>query len=158
MAEPTTTYDLLELLASAPDQLDAALAANTRQEPAQQPGVTTGEGEWTTSELVGHLCDSARYWGGRMRLVAYEDAPELPVYDQDTFVRLAAYRYLPVETLAQEFRLLSAANLALLRGLRPEQWERVGVHAERGRLSLRDIVTVEAQHESDHVRQIAEGR
>ncbi len=158
MAEPMTTDDLLALLASVPDQLDAALSASTRQEPAPQPGVTTGEGDWTTSELVGHLCDSARYWGGRMRLVVYEETPELPVYDQDTFVRLAAYRYLSPETLAQEFRLISAANLALLRGLRPEQWERVGLHAERGQLTLRDIVAIEAQHERDHARQIAAGR
>ncbi|HEX8731974.1 MAG TPA: DinB family protein [Ktedonobacterales bacterium] len=153
-----TNDDLIALLASAPDRLDAALAANTRPEPAPQPGVTTGEGEWTTSELVGHLCDAARYWGGRMRLVAYEDEPALPVYDQDTFVRLAAYRYVPAATLAREFRLISEANVALLRGLRPEAWQRVGRHEERGRLTLRALVEIEAEHEGDHVRQLADSR
>lgn len=156
MAE-LTNDDLVALLASAPDRLDATLAANTRQEPAPQPGVTTGEGEWTTSELVGHLCDAARYWGGRMRLVVYEDEPALPVYDQDTFVRLAAYRYVPVATLAREFRLISEANVALLRGLRPEAWQRGGRHEERGRLTLRALVEIEAEHEGDHVRQLASG-
>lgn len=157
MAEPTND-DLMALLASAPDRLDAALAGATRHSPTPQPGVTTGEGEWTTSELVGHLCDAARYWGGRMRLVVYEDEPALPVYDQDTFVRLAAYRYTPAETLAREFRVISAANVALLGGLRPEQWQRGGRHEERGRLTLRALVEIEAEHEGDHVRQIAEGR
>ncbi|HEY7849177.1 MAG TPA: DinB family protein, partial [Ktedonobacterales bacterium] len=70
-------------------------------------------------------------------------------------VRLAAYRYTPTDALAQEFRLVNASNVALLRGLRPEQWERIGVHGERGPLSVRAMVEIEAQHELDHVRMLA---
>jgi hypothetical protein len=70
-------------------------------------------------------------------------------------VRLAAYRYLPVAMLAREFRLLSEANVASLRGLTPEQWQRTGVHSERGSITLHDIVTIEVEHELGHARSLS---
>jgi hypothetical protein len=158
VSEPTTD-ELVAQLASAPDQLDAALAAapQVAAAPAASSsgaasGETSGEADWTTSEIIGHLCDAARYWGARMRLAVYEDHPRLELFDQDALVRLAAYRYTPADALAREFRLVSATNLALLRGLRPEQWERVGVHTERGPISVRAMAELEAQHELDHVQ------
>lgn len=158
MSEPTTD-ELVAMLASVPDQLEAALAtsAATSRAASAQPNAATGEDSWTTSEIVGHLCDAARYWGGRMRRAVYEDNPQLELFDQDAFVRLAAYRYTPTETLAREFRLVSQSNVALLRELSPEQWERVGIHSERGPLSVRAMVEIEAGHELDHVRRFAEG-
>jgi hypothetical protein len=155
VSEPTTD-ELVAQLASAPDQLDAALAAAPPAAPAPSSsatsGETSGEADWTTSEIIGHLCDAARYWGARMRLAVYEERPHLEPFDQDALVRLAAYRYTPADALAREFRLVSATNLALLRGLRPEQWERVGVHSERGPISVRAMAELEARHELDHVQ------
>lgn len=158
MSEPTTD-ELVAMLASAPDQLDAALASysGSSRVASAQPAATAGEESWTRSEIVGHLSDAARYWGARMRRAVYEDRPQLEVFDQDALVRLAAYRYTPVETLAREFRLVSESNVALLRELSPEQWERVGVHSERGPLSVRAMAEIEARHELDHVRHFAEG-
>ncbi len=155
-----TTEDLLARLASAPDLLDAALATMPdAPEPALRPAsggqAVTGEAEWSVSEIVGHLCDAARYWGARMRLAVYEDTPRLEPFDQDALVRLAAYRYLPREALAREFRLVSATTVAWLRGLGAAQWERTGVHAERGPLSVRAMVEIEAGHELEHVRLLA---
>lgn len=148
---PQDAEALIAQLAGIPDALDAALAGGAAQPERASAGEPTG---WSTAELVGHLSDAARMWGGRMRLVVYEDAPALSVYDQDEFVRLAAYRYMPAETLARDFRVLSEANLALLRGLRPAQWSRAGRHPQRGELTLLEIVRIEADHEAEHARQI----
>lgn len=145
--------NLVAQLASAPDLLDAALAAmGAMPEPAASStsGEASGEAGWTVSEIVGHLCDAARYWGARMRLAAHEDRPALQPFDQDGLVRLAAYRYVPSDTLAREFRLVNASNVALLRGLRPEDWERTGIHTERGPLTIRQMVEIEAAHELEH--------
>lgn len=153
-----TIDDLMARLASAPDHLDAALAnvaPGATAAPSARAGAT-GEESWTTSEIIGHLCDAARYWGARMRLAVYEERPRLEPFDQDALVRLAAYRYTPADALARQFRLVSASNVALLRGLRPEQWERVGVHSERGPLSVRAMVEIEAQHELDHAQALAQ--
>src|SRR5487761_2154894 len=153
-----TTDELVALLASAPDQLEVALAAIAPTPPASEASADdalAGEERWTPSEIVGHLCDAARYWGARMRLALYEDTPQLEEFDQDAFVRLAAYRYTPIEALAREYRLVSATTVALLRGLRPDQWERVGVHPEVGPLTIRRMVEIAAGHELNHARQLA---
>ena len=161
MSEPTTD-ELIALLASVPDQLEAALPAASLTSVAppasnasNASSAASGEEGWTTSEIIGHLCDAARYWGGRMRLAVYEERPRLEPFDQDALVRLAAYRYTPADALLRELRLVSASNVALLRGLRPEQWERVGVHAERGALTVRQMVEIEASHEQDHAQAFA---
>ncbi len=153
MSEPMTD-ELIALLASVPDQLEAAVPAaiSTPPAPSASTGTPSGEESWTTSEIIGHLCDAARYWGGRMRMAVYEERPRLELFDQDALVRLAAYRYTPVDMLLREFRLVNAANVALLRGLTPEQWERVGMHAERGPLTVRQMVEIEANHERDHAQ------
>ena len=71
-------------------------------------------------------------------------------------MRLAAHSYWPLDTLLREYRLLSDDNVALLRGLPPAAWERAGRHEIRGRVTLREIVAIEASHEQAHVSQFAE--
>jgi hypothetical protein len=164
VSEPTNE-ELVAQLASAPDLLDASLAAlGATPEPAAADATSgatsgaTGEAGWTTSEIIGHLCDAARYWGARMRLAAHEERPALQIFDQDSFVALAAYRYVPANMLAQEFRLINASNVALLRGLSASDWQRVGIHSERGPLTIRQMVEIEAGHELEHARSLADAR
>ncbi|MGH2485730.1 MAG: DinB family protein [Ktedonobacterales bacterium] len=150
MTEPTTD-SLIAALAAIPEQLEALRQQRTGGEVA-----AAGPDTWTPSEIVGHLCDAARYWGARIRRVAREDDPALESFDENLLVRLAAHSYWPLDTLLREFRLLSDDNVALLRGLPPAAWERAGVHETRGRLTLREVVTIEAAHEQAHVGQFAE--
>jgi hypothetical protein len=140
-------------LAAIPDRLEAL----ARQAQSGQAHEASGAeaGGWTASEVAGHLCDAARYWGARMRLVVYEQSPALAPYNEEGEVRLAAYRYWPVDVLLREFRVLSEDTVAFLRALPDETWERPGVHAERGPLTLRQIVEIEAEHEENHVRHFA---
>ena len=123
-----------------------------------QPPITTGgaanDTDWTASEVMGHLCDAARLWGARMRRVVYEANPTLTMFDENEFVQLAAYRYVPLAPLTREFLLVSAGNTDFLRSLSSEQWERSGTHPERGVLSLRAIVEIEAGHEQGHLTQL----
>ena len=49
---------------------------------------------------------------------------------------------------------LREANLALWHQLSLNEWERAGVHAERGVESIRDIVTYYAGHDLNHFEQI----
>ena len=52
------------------------------------------------------------------------------------------------------FRLLRLANLQFLERLTPEQWECHGIHAERGRITVRDLATHMAGHDANHIEQI----
>ena len=110
------------------------------------------EGEWTPAEILGHVCDGARVWGGRMRRVAREEEPVLEAFDEGMALRVAGYRWKRLEPLLAEFRIVSDDTLAFLRGLAPDDWMRVGRHPALGRVSLGDLARIEMEHERDHAR------
>ena len=45
-------------------------------------------------------------------------------------------------------------TLKFLRGLKPEQWERGGIHATRGRMTIKDFVELMAWHDDNHLDQL----
>lgn len=149
-----TTQEAVDVLAAIPDQLEALARASSGATHATQSSEQTEA--WTPSEIAGHLCDSARYWGARMFRVVHEDRPALASFDEQTMVALAAYGYRPLAELLAAFRLLSMGNVALLRSLDTTAWDRLGLHDTRGPITLKDIVCIEADHEQNHVRQFAE--
>ncbi len=59
----------------------------------------------------------------------------------------------PADSL-QLFTLLRRANLVMFSRLTPEQWQRYGIHAERGEMSVRDLALQIAGHDVNHLRQI----
>lgn len=149
----STTQEAVDALAAIPDQLEAlARASSGATHTTQSSGQLAA---WTPSEIAGHLCDSARYWGARMFRVVHEDRPALAYWDEQEMVALAAYGYRPLAELLPAFRLLSRGNVALLRSLDATAWDRLGMHDTRGPITLKDIVFIEAEHEQDHVRQFA---
>lgn len=151
MASASEARDqLIAVLAAIPERVEALAA-----QAAAAGGASTNVEEWTPNEIAGHLCDSARYWGGRMRRVVNEDQPTLDVYDENSAVHLAAYRYKTLAPLLNELRVLSGDTVTFLRALPAEAWERAGTHPQRGALTLRQIVEIEAEHETMHTGQFA---
>jgi hypothetical protein len=52
------------------------------------------------------------------------------------------------------FRLLREANLRMLARLTREQWQRHGVHAERGKLTVQALCRHMAAHDMNHIEQV----
>ena len=148
--------DLLAALARSADEVEAAVRvviAIGDDIPDSPEGI---EGEWTPAEILGHVCDGARVWGGRIRRVAREEKPELEAFDEGMALRVAGYRWKRLEPLLAQFRIVSDDTLAFLRGLTPGDWTRVGRHPTLGRVSLSDLARIEMEHERDHERQLRE--
>jgi hypothetical protein len=79
---------------------------------------------------------------------------QLMGFDQDLWARMGDYcSRVPHESLAL-FRLLRNANLQFLKQITPEQWECSGIHAERGRITIRDLAVHMAGHDANHIEQI----
>ena len=75
-------------------------------------------------------------------------------FDQDLWANLGNYSARdPHQSLAL-FRLLRDANLQFLRMLNAGQWDFFGIHAERGRITVRDLATHMAGHDANHIQQI----
>lgn len=105
-------------------------------------------------DVLQHLSDSELVWGYRMRMVLSHDRPPLVGYDQDLWAHRLHYEEAdPVQAL-ETFRVLLRSNLTLLERLSPEDFQRVGVHSERGEQTLEQMVRLCAGHDLLHLRQV----
>jgi hypothetical protein len=149
--------DLLAALGRAAEEVEAAARfALEAGSVVGFAGDVNGAGAWTPAEILGHTCDGARVWGGRMRRVVYEDEPELEVFDEGLALRVAGYRWKALEPLLAEFRIVSDDTLAFLRGLAASDWMRVGRHPALGRIALGELARIEMEHEREHANQLRE--
>lgn len=142
--------DPLEILASQ----DAALRAVLATIGARDYRTPEGHGRWSAAHIVPHLVDTELAWAFRIRQIVVEDCPVMQGFDQGKWADAFGYAD---EELEASLRLLAALrqrNLRLFRALTDEQWERCGVHADRGPESLREIARLLAGHDLRHLRQL----
>ena len=135
----TTGRDLVSLVASAEP---AAL----RREPAPD--------EWSAATVVNHLADAELVYSVRLRLIVAEDRPVLTAFDEEAW----ADRFGELDDDAKDslgrFRALRESNLRLLEALVDGEWERTGVHQQKGIVSVAAIVKLLAEHDRTHLDQI----
>jgi hypothetical protein len=109
--------------------------------------------KWSVGEILAHLEDEiASAW--RYRQMVEHTGISLAGFDQDLWARLGNYPSRPPEESLALFGLLRKANLQFLRTLTPGQWDCFGIHAERGRITIRDLATHMGGHDANHIEQI----
>jgi hypothetical protein len=130
---------IAELIAGIPD-------AVLRQRPFPN--------KWSVVEIIAHLAEDELTSSWRYRQMIENSGCALAGFDQDEWARLGDYAsWKPAEAL-QMFRLLREANLRMLSRLTDDEWQRSGIHAERGRITVRDLARHMAGHDVNHVDQI----
>lgn len=112
-------------------------------------------GKWPLVAVAQHLADSELVYGYRVHLTVGQDRPAIQGYDQDAWAANLRYDAVRLEDALADFEALRAMNLRLLRALPEAGWERVGLHAERGEESVRQLTRLMAAHDLVHLRQIA---
>jgi hypothetical protein len=115
-------------------------------------------GKWSTLEVVCHLADFEPIFADRMKRVIALDRPALFGADENRFAAELAYdaRDLDEElTLIEQTRRQMACILSTLPS---EAWARVGVHNERGPLTLEQLLAGATRHIPHHVKFIADKR
>lgn len=115
-------------------------------------------GKWSTLEVVCHLVDSEQAWVHRMKRVIAEDRPLLVGYDEARFAAALGYHDRDLE---EELALLGGMRsqmARILRALPGTAWNRVGIHTESGLIALEQMVVLEAEHISHHVKFIHDKR
>jgi len=142
--------DPLELQRQTPALLDKLLAnasdGQLRRRPSPQ--------KWSIGEILAHLAEDEIATAWRYRQMVEHNGIELAGFDQDLWARLGDYGARRPEDSLVLFRLLRVANLEFLSKLSPEQWECSGIHAERGRITVRDLAVHMAGHDANHIEQI----
>jgi uncharacterized damage-inducible protein DinB len=115
-------------------------------------------GKWSTRQVVCHIVDFEPVYADRMKRVIAENCPSFFGGDPDVFAAHLAYDERAID---DEIELMAAVRrqmATILRGLKAEDFRRMGKHSEAGPLSLETLLQRIADHVPHHVRFIDEKR
>ncbi len=149
-AKALGTDDPVEVMAESPERLRKLTRGLTEKQLSTKPA----PGKWSIKEIVAHLADGEVILGSRYRFIAAHDRPPIAGYDQDAFVARLGVANTTTADLIDDFAMARAVNLGLLDRLPDADWDRVGIHGERGEESIRKLVYMYAGHDRNHIQQI----
>lgn len=151
MADKADIQEVISRLAAAPGRFADLLS---RLEDADS--ITSAvEDEWSPAQVMAHLRAANDILEPRMYQILVREATPLIGFDETQWQRIAGYGSLPVTDLLHTMMLKRKELVHALQGLAPEDWDRTGTHEVRGPMSVLDIARQIADHEDEHVAQIA---
>jgi hypothetical protein len=111
--------------------------------------------KWTVKELLGHINDTERIFSYRALRIARGDQTPIEGFEQDDYVRNAAFNSRSLEEMVEDYIAVRRATVSLFRDLSPEAWTRRGV-ANNNEVSVRAIAYTIAGHDLHHRRILEE--
>ena len=112
------------------------------------------EKSWSAKEVICHVRDTEESFMMRFQTIMEMDEPKFTPAEPDRWASERQYQRNDAAEALQAFRVRRDESLRFLRGLRAEHWERGGVHATRGRMSMKDFVGLMAWHDDNHLDQL----
>src|ERR1700710_2264671 len=128
--------DLLNQYAAGPDKLRQAVDGVSEKALRSFPI----PGSWSLQQLVLHLQDSDLIIAERMKRIIAEEKPVLLAFNHDGFVQNLEPDAQSVADALTLIELQRRQMSAVLRKLPDAKFERVGIHSERGPMTLTDVV------------------
>lgn len=107
-------------------------------------------GKWSVKEVIGHLSDCERVFAYRALWFARSAPEALPGFEQDDWIKPAAFDSQKLEDLVMEFDFVRRASLSLFAQLTEEAWNRRGV-ASDCKFTVRSVAYIIVGHERHHL-------
>jgi uncharacterized damage-inducible protein DinB len=145
---------LIENYLAGTQTLRRAVAGMTAEQLRARPVA----GKWSTLEVVCHLADFDPILADRMKRIIAEDKPQLLGADENRFAAALAYHERDLEEELTIIERTRSQLAKILRTLPDEALARVGVHSERGPLTLERMLTMTTNHIPHHAQFIVEKR
>jgi hypothetical protein len=146
----TQGKDPLAMQASTPAILAELIEGVSDKELRRRPNPD----KWSVGEILAHLAEDELVSSWRYRQMVENSGCVLAAFDQDEWARRGNYASWEPADALQLFRLLRETNLRMLGELTAEEWARHGMHAERGKITVKDLARHMAGHDMNHVDQI----
>ncbi|MDA8218327.1 MAG: DinB family protein [Dehalococcoidales bacterium] len=148
---PQERREKIAQIAALPGRLVEAVAGLT---PAQ---LTTHylPGEWTVAQNVHHLADAHINAFARIKLMLTAERPTFFAWDQPSWANLPDANGAELGDSLALLRALHGRWVILLESLDEAQWRRVGLHPERGEMTVDDQLRTYSGHGEAHLQQIA---
>lgn len=119
---------------------------------AERANAAPTPGKWSAREIVCHLADCETVFAYRLRQTLAEDHYTIQPFDQEKWA--ATYFAYPLDAAFAVFRGVRNWNLALLRSVPPDAYQRTVTHPERGTMTFRTIAETMAGHDLNHLGQL----
>jgi uncharacterized damage-inducible protein DinB len=145
---------LIEEYAAGPAALRKAVAGMKPDQLTARPVA----GKWSTLEVAAHIADFDPILADRIKRIIALDNPPLAGADENRFALALAYHDRDLE---EELTIIERTRSQLVRILRKQTdavLQRVGVHSERGPMTLERMLTAAVRHIPHHVQFILEKR
>jgi hypothetical protein len=132
------------------DDFAAALKGQSEAAVSKRPDAKN----WAAKEVVCHLRDTEALFMERFQLIMAMNDPTLIGPDPDRWAEERQYLRNDVTQALAAFRTRREETLAFMRKLSPADWNRGGIHAVRGRLTLDHFAALMAWHDDNHLDQL----
>lgn len=142
--------DALSVLADTPGRIGTLIAGRTQEDLRW----TTSPSRWSIAQILAHLADAEVVGAYRFRMILGAPGTPIQAFDQDAWAREMDYQTRDTTASLGLFTALRAALLQLVRGLNDDKLDRFGIHAERGKESVRHLIALYAGHDLNHLAQI----
>jgi hypothetical protein len=138
----------METVALTPARVESLLGAIGKERVSEVPA----PGKWSAREIVAHLADCELVFAFRMRQTLAIDTPTVQPFDQEKWA--AVYGAYDALSAMETFSALRYWNLAFLRSLKPEDFQRKMTHPERGTMTLQIVLETIGGHDLNHIGQL----
>jgi hypothetical protein len=142
--------DPLKVQKSTAKKLDKLTRRLSNKEIRRRPA----PGKWSVAEILAHLADAEVVGSWRIRQILGADGTPIQAYDQNVWAKTFRYEDRDPRESLKFFRVLRENNLLLLKSVPRKLWENHGMHAERGKETIAQIVRMFAGHDLNHLQQI----
>ena len=115
-------------------------------------------GTWSIAENAVHLLDSDLASTHRKRRIVAEDNPLLVAYDENAFIANLPSDRTDLAEVLDLFEANRRFTARWLRTLPADAFARTGVHTQRGKVALLQVVEIYANHVDHHLKFVAEKR
>jgi hypothetical protein len=132
-----------------PDELAAAIRGRSEAALTTRPDEKT----WAPNEVLCHLRDVEELFQSRLRMMLATEGLALLPTEQDRWAEERQYLRSDAEHALRAFRRRREETLAFLAGLTEADWLRTAIHPVRGRMAVKDFVSLLSWHDENHLEQ-----
>jgi len=115
-------------------------------------------GTWSIQQVVVHLQDADAVAVDRMKRIIAEENPLLIGFNENLYTKNLFYNDQPAELAAEVLDLTRRQFVQVLRRLPESAWVRTGVHNERGKMTLLEMLQIYTKHLEHHLKFAVEKR
>jgi uncharacterized damage-inducible protein DinB len=120
--------------------------------PREQLLATPVPGTWSIQQIAIHVTDCELVFCDRMKRVIALDDPALPGFDETKYVQSLFYDDQDANVAVEVFENNRRLIHSVLRKLPDTTFERTGMHSERGKQTLTDVLRYAVDHLQHHLK------